>query len=119
VACHGDVHDSSAAGDDSQPTGGADDSATIPGDDTSEGDNSCEKLEVRYDGPDQPHVGDQWTLQLWCDDALMTMTVIRFDPSDFASVSDGNVATFLQAGEGTIQMQAGTDRAYRDVTVWE
>jgi hypothetical protein len=87
-------------------------------DDTSdtEDDLGCDKLEIRYDGPSPPHVGTQWILQLWCDDALMTLTIIRFIPSDFASL-DENVATFLVAGDGTIQMQAGTERVYMDVTV--
>ena len=48
----------------------------------------------------------------------MTLTIIRFDPTDFASVPSGsNVATFLMAGDGTISMQAGTERVYMDVTV--
>ena len=122
LACHNDVRDSepatgnddSVAGDDS---GSGDDSSSFADDtsDTKE-DLGCEKLEIKYDGPSPPHVGTQWILQLWCDDALMTLTIIRFIPSDFASL-DGNVATFLYAGDGTIQMQAGTERVYMDVTV--
>ena len=117
-ACHGDVRDSESGtgNDDSVPV---DDS--VPMDDSSlttdtEDDLGCDKLEIAYDGPSPPHVGTQWILQLWCDGALMTLTIIRFDPSDFASL-DENVATFLVAGDGTIQMQAGTDRVYMDVTV--
>jgi len=117
-ACHGDVRDSeSVGGDDSVPV---DDSSTVPTDDTSdtEDDQGCDELEITYDGPNAPHVGSEWILQLWCDDALMTLTIIRFDPTDFASVPSGsNVATFLMAGDGTISMQAGTERVYMDVTV--
>jgi hypothetical protein len=118
-ACHNDVRDSEPAtgNDDSVPTDDsvpADDSSSLT-DDTSE-DQGCDKLEIRYDGPSPPHVGTEWILQLWCDDALMTLTIIRFIPSDFASL-DENVATFLVAGKGTIQMQAGTERVYMDVTV--
>jgi hypothetical protein len=121
-ACHGDVRDSepatgnddSSVADDSDP---ADDSSSYADDSDTE-DLGCDKLEIRYDGPDYPHVGSQWILQLWCDDALMTLTIIRFDPTDFASVESGtNVATFLMAGDGTISMQAGTHRVYKDVTV--
>jgi hypothetical protein len=117
-ACHHDARDSQpSGGDDSVPV---DDSSSIPTDDTSDTneDLGCDELEIDYEGPFQPHVGDQWILQLWCDGALMTLTIIRFDPTDFASL-DGNVATFLQAGKGTIQMQAGTQREYLDVTVLE
>ena len=116
-ACHGDVRDSNAAGgDDSAPV---DDSSTLPTDDSSDTEDlGCDKLEIEYDGQDPPHVGSQWTLWLKCDGALMTLTIIRFTPSDFASV-DENVATFLQAGDGTISMQAGTERVYQDVTVLE
>ena len=115
-ACHGDVRDSESVGsDDSVPV---DDSSTVPTDDSSdtEDDLGCDELEITYDGPSPPHVGQQWILQLWCDGALMTLTIIRFDPTDFASL-DENVATFLHAGDGTISMQAGTDREYLDVTV--
>ena len=111
-ACHNDAHDSAASGGDD----------SVPVDDSSdpEDDLGCDKLRIDYEGPNPPHVGQQWILQLWCDDALMTLTIIRFDPTDFASVPDGsNVATFLMAGEGTIQMQAGTQREYLDVTVLE
>jgi hypothetical protein len=116
-ACTGDGKDSQSSGGDDSAS--VDDSSTLlPTDDTSdtEDDLGCDELEITYDGPFQPHVGDQWILQLWCDGALMTLTVIRFIPSDFASL-DENVATFLMPGEGTIQMQAGTDREYLDVTV--
>jgi hypothetical protein len=120
-ACHDDARDSesptgddSVGGDDSVPV---DDSSSLTDDtsDTKE-DLGCDKLEIKYDGTYPPHVGTQWILQLWCDDALMTLTIIRFIPSDFASL-DENVATFLMAGDGTIQMQAGTHRVYMDVTV--
>ena len=117
-ACHNDVGDSApATGNDDSVAG--DDSSSFA-DDTSDTEENlgCDKLEIRYDGPDYPHVGSQWILQLWCDDALMTLTIIRFDPTEFASVESGsNVATFLMAGDGTISMQAGTHRVYKDVTV--
>lgn len=117
-ACHHDVRDSNGSGDDSHAS--SDDSSSVPTDDSSEEVEACQELEIEYDGTSQPHVGDQWTLQLMCDGALMLNTIIRFDPTDFASVPPGtSVATFLYAGDGTIQMQAGTTREYLDVTVWE
>jgi hypothetical protein len=120
-ACHNDVRDSepatgtddSSAVDDSTPV---DDSSSFADDSDTTDDLGCDKLEIRYDGATPPHVGTQWILQLWCDDALLTLTIIRFIPSDFARL-DENVATFLQAGDGTIQMQYGTERVYMDVTV--
>jgi len=120
-ACHNDVRDSesatgtddSTAADDSVPV---DDSSSFVDDSDTTDDLGCDKLEIRYDGASPPHVGTQWILQLWCDDALMTLTIIRFIPSSFASL-DENVATFLEAGDGTIQMQYGTERVYMDVTV--
>src|SRR3954454_4449286 len=71
-ACHGDVRDSesgtgnddSSVADDSVPV---DDSSSFA--DDSSDDLGCDKLEIKYDGPDQPHVGSQWALQLWCDGA--------------------------------------------------
>jgi hypothetical protein len=119
-ACHNDVRDSEPATgtDDSvDDSGSGDDSSSSFTDDTSDTEDlGCDKLEIRYDGDYPPHVGTQWLLQLWCDDALMTLTIIRFTPTDFATL-DENVATFLYAGDGTISMQAGTHRVYLDVTV--
>src|SRR6187399_1869107 len=91
-ACHNDVRDSeSPPGNDD--SGSADDSVAVDDsssftDDTSDtkDDLGCDKLEIRYDGPSPPHVGTDWTLQLWCDDALMTVTIIHFIPTDFASL---------------------------------
>jgi hypothetical protein len=117
-ACHNDVRDSETSNDDSVAAddSSADDSSSFADDSSDTDDLGCDKLEIKYDGPYPPHVGTQWILQLWCDGALMTLTIIRFDPTDFASL-DENVATFLYAGDGTIQMQAGTHRVYMDVTV--
>ena len=108
MACSGDVRESTATHetddtDDTPP----DDSATFEG---------CHKLEIGYDGPDEPHVGDAWDLQLWCDEALMTVVIIRFDPADFARVQDSQ-ATFLYAGTAELTMQTGSQRAYLDITV--
>ena len=121
-ACHNDVRDSESptGNDDSvsvDDSVAVDDSSSFT-DDTSDSkeDLGCDKLEIKYDGPYPPHVGTDWILQLWCDDALITLTIIRFIPSDLASL-DGNVATFLVAEKGTIQMQYGTHRVYMDVTV--
>jgi hypothetical protein len=115
-ACHNDVHDSSGSrpNDDSQAP--SDDSSTVPTDDTSEQVEACEELEIEFEGPPQPRVGDSWTLQLFCDGALMLNTILRFDPPEFASVDD-MTATFLYAGTATLRMQAGTTREYLEVTV--
>ncbi|MDP2311819.1 MAG: hypothetical protein Q8P41_02870 [Pseudomonadota bacterium] len=80
---------------------------------------ACEALEIRVNGDDPPQVGDEWTVFLWCDDALMTgATRLLFDPNDIAAVSD-NTAQFLYAGSATLTMQVGSRRQEREVTITE
>lgn len=70
-------------------------------------------------GPDPPLVGDSWTIWLYCGDTLLTgVTVLKFDPPDFATVQS-NVATFLNAGTATMTVQVGRYQASREVTVLE
>ncbi len=77
----------------------------------------CEELEVRVTGDDPPQVGDEWTVWLWCDDALMLgATRLFFDPNDIATVSE-NRAAFLYEGTASMTIQVGSRRMSRDVTI--
>jgi hypothetical protein len=77
----------------------------------------CVELKIHEEGPKDPVVGDQWMVSLYCDGALITGPyVVRFDPADFAMVSQTTV-TFTTAGTATLKVQAGSERAEMDVTV--
>lgn len=77
----------------------------------------CEKTWIDWVGPDAPALGDEWTVWLQCDGAILTgPTVIRFDPLDFATV-DENTITFVQQGEGWMRLQTGTEWAELDLMV--
>jgi hypothetical protein len=78
----------------------------------------CEETWVHYVGPDSPVVGDEWTIWLKCDGAILTgPTVIRFEPDlGFALVNE-NVITWNKTGETTLYVQTGTEKAELDVTV--
>lgn len=79
----------------------------------------CDALELRVDGPDPPAVGDTWTVWLWCEDALLIGAMrVWFEPPDFAGIEDNQV-TFFYAGDATLTVQAGQDRAQREVRVTE
>ena len=79
--------------------------------------STCETLTIDVNGEDPPAVGDEWTVWLYCDQALLTGTMIlQFDPPSLATVQD-NVAVFLEAGAGLMRIQVGSKRAERDVTV--
>lgn len=92
---------------------------TAPVEQTPTQSEGCETVELRYDGPDAPIVGDQWTLLLWCDDALLTgSAVIRWTPDELGTVDEA-LFTFGAAVSGTLTMKVGTHQASRDVTVGE
>ncbi|MDP2310102.1 MAG: hypothetical protein Q8P18_29060 [Pseudomonadota bacterium] len=77
----------------------------------------CEVLEIHVNGDDPPQVGDEWTVWLWCDDALMTGAMrLSFDPPDIATVSENN-AQFLYAGDAMVTIQVGSRRQTREVNV--
>lgn len=79
----------------------------------------CVELEIDPLGPNNPVVGDEWTVWLRCDGATLTgVSVLRFDPSDFASL-DGNVCTFRYAGSATMTLQVGSEKAEMQVEVAE
>ena len=78
---------------------------------------ACDETWIDHIGPDDPMVGDSWTVWLYCDDALLTgPTVIRFDPLDFATVQD-NVVTWVRDGEGLMRVQTGAEWAEEIVAV--
>jgi hypothetical protein len=87
------------------------------GDERPETAADCEELSLAVDGPEPPHVDDDWTVWMWCDGALLTGTmVMRFDPPDVAAVDDNN-ATFLEAGSAVMRFQVGSRRVEREVIV--
>ena len=79
--------------------------------------SGCDVVEFDYDGPDDPVVGDEWTVWLRCDGALLLgASVIGIDPPELATVAD-NLLTFVQAGAGTVSVQTGAFSATQDVTI--
>ena len=79
----------------------------------------CASVELDIIGPEEPRVGDEWTVWLRCDGATLAGAMrLYFDPPDFAAV-DVNVVTFIQAGTATMTMQVGSYSASTDVTVSE
>ena len=76
----------------------------------------CGEYGIRYDGPDEPHVGDQWEVWMTCDDHDTGVMIIRIYPGELATI-DGRMMTFVAAGEGKIRMQTGAHRATMDVTI--
>jgi hypothetical protein len=84
--------------------------------DTNEPD-PCEVLEIRWDGPDYPVVGDEWTVLLYCDDALvMGALIIRVEPASMA-LQNENVITWVEAGTATLTVQKGSDIVETQVEV--
>jgi len=79
--------------------------------------SGCELVEVGYDGPEAPVLGDSWTVWPICDgDPVSGATVIRVDPATCASLAE-NVLTWLETGTCTIMAQTGSQRAYLDVEI--
>lgn len=77
----------------------------------------CDELILDIDGNDPPIVGDTWRVWLYCDEALLTGTMLlQFTPPELASVED-NLATFLASGTGTMRMQVGSKWQEREVEV--
>lgn len=85
-----------------------------------EGDGSDSAQEcdygMRFEGPDPPHVGDEWELWMTCDGKDIGVMIIRIYPGSLAKI-DGRVLTFVQPGDGKIRMQTGAHRATMDVTI--
>ncbi len=80
-------------------------------------DHSCDELEIEWDGPDEPHVGDDWTVLLYCDDALVLGgLILRIEPPDMALV-DENVVTWDKVGEATLSVQRGQETVEQAVTI--
>ena len=76
----------------------------------------CGEYGIRYDGPDEPHVGDQWEVWMTCDDHDTGVMLLIIYPGELGTW-DGRVITFLQAGSGKIRLQTGAHRATMDVTI--
>jgi hypothetical protein len=77
----------------------------------------CNTLELRADKEDPPHVGEDWTIFLFCDDVLLTgASKVGLDPTDAATVNE-NVLTWAKPGDATITLQTGRFKTERDVSV--
>lgn len=84
-----------------------------------EDEHTCHEVSLDLLGPKEPVVGDTWVIWVDCDDSrLLGPMVVRFDPSDFASVDD-NTAVFLYAGQGTLSVRSGVYDLSAEVTVGE
>ena len=90
--------------------------------DTDTDDDGCEETWIHYLGEDEPRVGDEWTVWMKCDGALMMGAyIIQLDPTNFASLSNAEVdirlpSQFLQgllerATEEVIDQQFRADYA--------
>ena len=71
---------------------------------------------MRFEGPDPPHVGDDWELWMTCDGIDTSVMIIRIYPGELAKI-DGRMMTFVAPGDGKIRMQTGAHRATMDVTI--
>ncbi len=71
---------------------------------------------IRYEGPDEPHVGDQWEMWMTCDDHDTGVMLLIIYPGELGTW-DGRVITFLKPGSGKIRLQTGVHRATMDVTI--
>lgn len=98
---------------DTEETGEED---TTPQEDT-DVPKGCEEVSLDIRGPDEPIVGDEWTILMRCDDAVLTgPMVIRFTPPDFANL-DANTVLFTTAGSASMRVQLGAYRVDREITV--
>lgn len=83
----------------------------------------CEPAVIKYDGPDEPKVGDVWKFWLTCDDVVqMGVTKASVDPVDAGSLADGTNTpeiTWSKAGDATLHIQSGRFKGERVVTVGE
>ena len=85
--------------------------------DTEDDYEGCGETEIDTNGPNEPQVGDQWTVFMRCDGAILQgPMVIQFTPNDFAKVY-GNEVEFTTAGDASMRVQVGAYRETIDVTV--
>lgn len=69
------------------------------------------------DDPDPPHVGDVWTVFLWCDDTLITGTSrFALNPPDAGVVNDNEI-TWAVAGDVELVMRTDVYEATETITV--
>ena len=86
--------------------------------------DDCEELITKINGipgdeVENPRVGDQWMIRMFCDDALlMGANRLFFQPANVAFVDDVNTdAEFVAPGETTMTMQAGSFIYKKEITV--
>ena len=82
-----------------------------------EDEHSCSSVTLDLLGPDEPVVGDTWTIWMDCDGTrLLGPMVIHFEPSDFVDLDD-NVAIFQYAGTAELSVRSGVYDLSEEVTV--
>ena len=82
-------------------------------------DEGCPDVNIWVDGPEAPQVGDEWTVVMKCEDAVMVgPMILRFDPPEIATVTENEV-TFVQAGTASMRVQVGSYVERMDVVVTE
>jgi hypothetical protein len=66
-----------------------------------------------------PRVGEQWTVLMWCDNAVVQGAyVLQLNPPTLGQVDEHNpVVTWMQTGEGTIFLQSGRMETQEPITV--
>ena len=78
----------------------------------------CEDISLDVKGPSRPSVGDEWTIIMRCDGAVIVgPTVIRFTPPDFAR-TEGKTVVFTQVGSADMRVQVGAYRIDEEVVVY-
>ena len=105
--------------DSGDPPGSEDTSSGTSDRDDDDDDGGCDELSIKVLGEDPPSVGDEWTVYMKCDDAVLTGTsVVRVDPVEMALVYD-NVLTWQEAGECLLSVQVGGFKEEETVTIGE
>ena len=71
------------------------------------------------DSVDDPKVGDEWIVRMFCDGALLTgANRLFFQPPDVAVVNTSSTdATFVTTGESLMTIQSGNLIYTKDITV--
>lgn len=81
----------------------------------------CATMDIQPDlnDPDPPHVGDSWTIFLWCDDTLLTgASRVILTPPEAGTIAE-NVITWAEAGDVDVFMQTGVYKTTETISILE
>ncbi len=77
----------------------------------------CQNLALLIDGPESPHVDDEWLVLLSCEGVNLPGPYrVQFSDPAFARVDDNNI-TFLKAGTAIMTVEVGVDSLQQEVKV--